>query len=171
MGFPALILLMILAAGVPDLMPRALGLRTHAPYVWLLLALYLTFRARGYGAVGWAIAVGLVEDCLSLDPLGTHGFVLGTTAWLLSEGRSHRGRLEGGPRLLLTALGSLLAGWIYLFRIIPLDGARGGVTAGAFVDAFPTAFFTAILSLFFFPVLDRLGVLDDLCGRSRGLPT
>jgi rod shape-determining protein MreD len=168
MGLPALIVLLLLAAGLPDLMPRALGLSAHAPDLWLALALYLTFRAPGYGAVGWAIAIGLVEDCLSLDPLGTHGFVLGTVAWLFAEGASHRGRLDGGPRLLMTALASVLAGWIYLLRIVPFGG--GVVTAGAFLQAFPTALWTTVLSAALFPLLDHRGVLDDLCGRPRGLP-
>ena len=77
MGLIVLVFWLVLAAGLPDLLPRAFGLSAHAPDLWTALVVYLACRGRGYAAVGWGIVIGLLEDCHSLDPLGTHGFVLG----------------------------------------------------------------------------------------------
>ena len=135
--------------------------------MFLLVVLYLTLRAPGYHAVPWAIGIGLVRDSLSLDPLGTHGFVLGAVAFLFAEGRARRGIVRGGLRLGFVALGALLSGWLYLIRVLPLGGDV--VTFGAFLDVFPVALWTAVLSGALYPFLDRYRLLDDLCGRPRAL--
>jgi rod shape-determining protein MreD len=118
--------------------------------------------------VGWAIVLGLVRDSLSLDPLGTHAFVLGFVAWLFCEGRHHRGRIEGAPRVFFTLLAALLAGWVYLLRILPLGG--GAVSAVDFIHAIPTAVWTTVFAAALYPLLDQLRLLDELCGRTHGLP-
>ncbi len=156
---------MLLATAIPDLSPQVLSIDRHPPDLWVAAALYLAFRARAFKAVGWAIAIGLVRDSVSLDPLGTHAFVLGTIAFLFAEGRSQRGRVEGMTRLMLVGAGALLAGWLYLVRILPLGG--GVVTAGAFVDVLPGVFWTMLLAAGLYPTLDRFHLLDELCGRSH----
>jgi rod shape-determining protein MreD len=163
-----LLVLMLFAAAVPDLCPSALSIHRHPPDLWVAAALYLAFRARGFKAVGWAVLLGLARDSVSLDPLGTHAFVLGTTAFFFAEGRRQRGRIRGTTRLALTGLGCLLASWLYLVRILPLGG--GAVTFGAFVDAVPVALWTTVLAAGLFPVLDRYGLLDEICGRTRAFP-
>jgi rod shape-determining protein MreD len=168
MGIPVLLLLIGVAAALPDLLPDFLSIRSHPPDLWVALTAYLALRARGFESLKWAIFLGLVKDALSLDPLGTHGFVLGAVAWLFAEGGGRRGAVDGLSRLILTAAAALLAGWIYLLRLLPMGG--GVVTAGAFLDALPAALWTTVLSASVFPLLDRWRLLDDLCGRKRGLP-
>jgi hypothetical protein len=109
-----------------------------------------------------------VRDSLSLDPLGTHAFVLGFTAWVFCEGRAHRGRLEGAPRLLLTFLAGLVAGWAYLLRLVPLGTA--GLTGAEILAVVPGAAWTTAFAAALFPLLDHFGVFDDLLGRTRGVP-
>jgi len=163
-----LLALMILAAALPDLLPDVLSIQRHPPDLWAIATLYLALRARGFRSVGWAIAIGAARDCVSLDPLGTHAFVLGCTAFFFCEGRSTRGRLEGSMRAALTGVGVLLAGWLYLLRILPLGG--GVVTFGAFAAAVPTALWSAILAAGLFAVLDRYRLLDEICGRTHAFP-
>ena len=169
MSIVVLLALLVLATALPDLMPQVLSIHRHPPDLWAIAALYLALRARGFRSVGWAIAIGAARDCVSLDPLGTHAFVLGCTAFFFCEGRSSRGRLEGSTRVALTGLGVLVAGWIYLLRILPLGGEV--VTFGAFVDAVPVALWSAVLAAGLFSVLDRYHLLDEICGRTHAFST
>jgi rod shape-determining protein MreD len=169
MGVLVLGVLLLLAAAVPDLVPASLGAHSHPPDLWVAATVYLALRARRFQAIKWAVGIGFVRDGLSLDPLGTHAFVLGTLAWLLAEGSRPRGALTGPLRLFLTAVGAIGASWLYLLRILPMGGAD--VSLGSFVDAFPSALWTTVAAATLFPVLDRGRLLDDLCGRRRdGLP-
>ena len=167
MGLLALVFWVLLAAGLPDAMPRALGLERHAPDLWVALVVYLACRGRGYAAVGWGIVVGLLRDAQSLDPLGTHGFVLGLLAFLLAEGRADRGSLAGLTRVLCVGVGVLVAGGAYMLRMLPLGGA---LSLSTLLDLLPTALWTALAALPLYASADRLHALDDLCGRARGLP-
>jgi rod shape-determining protein MreD len=168
MSLLVLLVLVVAAMALPDTLPAALGLARHPPDLWALAALYLALQARGFRAVGWAVGLGLVRDCVSLDPLGTHGFVLGVVAFLFCEGRRPRGRLAGGGRVLRAGAGVLLAGWIYLLRILPLGG--GVVGLDAFLDAIPVALWSAVAAAGLYPLFDRFGLLDDICGRLRAFP-
>ena len=168
MSLVVLLALMLLAMAMPDLAPHVLSIHRHPPDLWLAIALYIAFRARGFKAVGWAVLIGLVRDSVSLDPLGTHAFVLGTVAFVFAEGRSQRGRVEGMTRMLFASAGALLAGWLYLLRILPLGG--GAVTFGAFIDVIPVVFWTALLAAGLYPTLDRYRLLDELCGRTHAIP-
>ena len=165
MSLVILFVLMILATALPDLLPSFLSLHRHPPDIWALTVLYLAFRARGFKAVGWAVLIGLVRDAVSLDPLGTHGFVLGMLAFVFCEGRRQRGRIDGLGRVLLTGLGVLLGCWLYLLRLLPM--ADSGVTADAFLQAVPIALWSAVMASGLYPILDRYGLLDELCGRSH----
>ena len=165
MSFVLLLALMLLATAVPDLVPSVLAIDRHPPDLWAILALYLAFRARGFRCVGWAVLLGLVRDCVSLDPFGTHGFVLGTIAFIFCEGRKSRGRIEGGTRALLTFVGVLGAGWLYLLRILPLGA--DGVTFEAFLGAVPVALWSTLMAMGLYPVFDRYALFDEICGRSH----
>lgn len=167
MGWVALVLWMVLAAGLPDLLPQALGLSAHGPDLWVALVVYMACLGRGYAAVGPSILVGLLRDAQSLDPLGTHGFVLGMVSLFLCEGRGERGRLTGVARAACVALGSLAASWLYLLRLLPMGG---GLSLSAVASAFPSALWTSLFALPFFATVDRLHAFDDLVGRRHGLP-
>lgn len=168
MAFFALWCFVLLAAALPGLMPRALALAEYPPDPWVLLVVYLALRGRGYAAVGWGILLGSVRDGLSLDPLGTHAFVLGAVAFFFCEGRGHRSAVEGPGRVLATFAAALAAGWLYLFRILPLGG--GVVEVADFLQAVPVAFWTTLVAIGVYPILDHFRVFDDLMGRNRGLP-
>jgi rod shape-determining protein MreD len=165
MSLVILFLLLVLAGALPDLLPSFLSLQRHPPDLWALTTLYLAFRARGFKAVGWGITIGLVRDCVSLDPLGTHAFVLGMTAFLFCEGRRQRGRIDGSARVFLTGVGVLFAGWLYLLRLLPMG--ESGVTFDAYLQAFPVALWSAVMAAGLFSLLDRYRLLDELCGRTH----
>lgn len=167
MGLVALVLWVLLAAALPGMLPARLGLERHAPDLWVALVIYLACRGRGYAAVGWGIAVGLLRDAQSLDPLGTHAFVLGLVGFLFAEGRSERGTLVGGMRAVCLLAGTVAAGWIYVLRMLPVGA---GFDFGDLVAAFPTALWTLVAALPLFASADRLRLFDDLIGRTHGLP-
>lgn len=167
MSLVVLVALLILAGALPDLMPGTLAIDRHPPDLWAVAVLYLAFRARGFKSVGWAVAIGLVRDSVSLDPLGTHAFVLGFVAFVFAEGRRQRGRIDGMGRVVLTFAGVLLAGWLYLVRLLPV--AENAVTAGAFVDAVPIALWSAVLASGLYALFDKYHLLDELCGRRHAL--
>ena len=160
--------LVLLAAAVPDLCPSVLGLRASPPDVWVAVVVYIAMRARGYRAVGWGILLGLVRDALSLDPLGTHAFVLGCVAYLFCEGQRSRGRVDVASAVLAAFAGTILAGWLYIVRTLPV-GSEGLGWADV-VAVFPTALWTALLAVGLYSLLDRFKLLDELRGRPRGLP-
>lgn len=162
-----LVVLLGLGTALPDLAPRTLAIDRHPPDLFLLAAVYLALRAQAWRAVPWAILIGAVRDATSLDPLGTHAFVLGLVAFVFCEGRRERGRVDPAARVLLAGAASLLAGWLYLLRVLPY--APDLVSGAAFVDALPTALWTALLGALLFPLLDRYRALDELCGRPRAL--
>ena len=168
MALFALWCFVLLASALPGLMPGVLSLETYPPDPWLLLVAYLALRGRGYSAVGWAIAIGIVQDALSLDPLGTHAFVLGFVAFVFSEGRRHRSPPAGAGRVLATFGAALLAGWLCVLRLLPVGGHA--IEVADVFRAVPTAFWTTVLAAGLYPLLDHYQVFDDLLGRRRGLP-
>jgi len=166
-GVVVLVLWLVLAAGLPDQLPAAFGLARHAPDLWVLLVVYMACRGRGYTAVGWGILVGLLRDAHSLDPLGTHGFVLGLVGLVFAEGRADRGALTGALRGAYVFAGVVLAGWVYVLRMLPLGGS---LALPDLLAVLPTALWTALAALPLCATLDRLRAFDDLLGRARGLP-
>jgi rod shape-determining protein MreD len=170
-GAPVLLLLTFLAAAVPDLAPRALGLDRFPPDLFVGLVAYLALRGRGEGVVLWACLVGVAKDAASLDPLGTHAFVLGALAWLLARdegrGRGDRRPLAGVSRAVAVAGAVLLAQVLYAARTWPVGGRLPSF--GTFLEAFPVALSTAVVLAPLFALLDRTGALDDLAGRTDAL--
>ena len=168
MALFALWCFVLIAGALPGLWPDVLAISAHPPDPWVLLVAYLALRGRGFKAIGWGIGLGLVRDALSLDPLGTHAFVLGTTAFLFCEGRRHRSPVDGPLRLFGSFGFALVAGWLYLLRILPMEGA--GVVGSDIFRVVPMAFWTALVGVGVYPILDHFRVFDDLMGRPRGLP-
>ena len=80
MGLLVLFALSVLGCAVPDFAPSTWGIARHAPDLFTAVAAYLGLRGRGAGALTGAVLLGLLQDCASLDPLGTHAFVLGVVA-------------------------------------------------------------------------------------------
>ncbi len=163
MGVLVLFAWVVLASAAPDAMPSWLSIDRHAPDLFVALTAYLALRADGHGVVRWGIVLGLAKDCVSLDPLGTHAFVLGTVAYLLARRRSPASEARGASRALLTGAAELLAHVLYLLRSLPLH--RGGPGLSALPAGFPIALWTALQSWPLFALLDRTRVLDDLAGR------
>ena len=168
MAFLALWCFLMLAAAVPGLWPRALGIAAYPPDPWVILVVYFAMRGRGFAAVGWGIALGFVKDALSLDPLGTHAFVLGTMAFFFCEGRRHRTPVDGAMRVAAVFGASLVAGWLYVLRVLPMGG--GAASWSDVFAAVPTALWTTLVAAGLYPLLDHYKVFDDLMGRHRGLP-
>jgi rod shape-determining protein MreD len=156
------------ASALSGLWPDVLALRAYPPDPWVLLTAYLALRGRGFKAVGWAVALGAVRDALSLDPLGTHAFVLGAVAFAFCEGRRHRTPAQGPVRLLATFGAVLVAGWLYLLRVLPMGNVH--LSAADVFGVVPTAFWTTLIAAGVYPILDHFRVFDDLMGRPRGIP-
>jgi rod shape-determining protein MreD len=168
-GALVLLLLTFLAAAVPDLAPRFLGIDRYPPDLLTALAVYLALRGRGEGVVLWGCLLGAAKDATSLDPLGMHAFVLGTVAWLFSRDRERGGGdpLGGVSRAVAVAGGVILAHVLYALRAWPVGGR--GVPLGTLLGAFPTALVTAVFTAPLFALLDRTGALDDVAGRPHAL--
>jgi cell shape-determining protein MreD len=156
----------VLACAVPDFVPAALGIQRHAPDLFVAMAVALGLRGRGPGALAGAVVLGALKDCASLDPLGTHAFVLGVVALVFQ--RSDGGEpVRGASRAILVALGVLLAHALLLVRMLVIP--RLGVGFASIGGAFPTALWTALVSWPLLSALDRLHLLDDFGGSRRGL--
>ena len=167
MGLLVVFALAVLACAVPDLAPPFLGISRHCPDLFVAVAVNLGLRGKGAGALGAAVALGLLQDCASLDPLGTHAFVLGFIAYVFQRPERDE-RVNGASRAILVALGSLLAHVLLLVRLLVVT--RGGLGFSSIGGAFPTALWTALASWPLFSLLDRTHALDDFGGRRRGLP-
>ena len=168
MGPAVLLLLAMLAAAVPDLVPNWLGVASSPPDLFAALAVFLALRADGYGAVPWAILLGLAEDASSLDPAGCHAFALGAAALALSRPRSSPAS-TGAGRAFAVAGGTLLAHVIYVLRMIPV--APEGLGLAALFGGVAVAFWTGLLSWPLLSLLERTRALDGLVGRTRGAST
>lgn len=166
----------VVAAALRDAMPDRFGLAAHPPDLHVALAAWLALRAAGPRVVVWGIVLGLLVDCASLDPLGTHAFVLGTVTWLFSrrhdplDARSfdRRSAVRGPTGALLplcVALASVAASALYALRCLPMYGDVAALSG--FVERLPAALTTALVSWPLLVVLDRTGALDDLTGHRR----
>lgn len=160
----ALVLLVVLASAVPDLCPSTLSIDRHAPDLFLATVVFLVVRGRGFSALPYAILVGLARDCLSVDPLGTHAFVLGTVAFVLVRTRSGSVPPTGVARLAKTFAASLGASALYYLRLLPVAEARAPVST--LLDALPVALWTTLAAAPLFTLLDHLRVLDSTAGRT-----
>ena len=168
MGFLVLFALAVLACAVPDFAPAALGIHRHAPDLFAAVAVSLGLRGRGSGALAGAVVLGLLQDCASLDPLGTHAFVLGLVAFVFQ--RSDGGEpMRGASRALLVALGTLLAHALLWLRLLVIMQASPGFASIG--QAFPTALWTALASWPLLSLMDRTHALDDFGGGRRGFST
>ncbi len=167
MSYLVLFGLILLSLALPDLCPPVLGLDRHPPDLWLVIVVYLALRCPGYRAVPWGVGVGLVRDAASIDPLGTHGFILGTVAFLFCEGRRRRGAVDGGMALLAVLAAGLVAGWLYPLRTLP---ATGSLSPALFAHGTFTAITTTVLAAGLLPLFDRYHLLDEIGGRARGVP-
>ena len=166
MGLLVLYAIAVLACAVPDFAPAFLGVSRHPPDLFVAVAAYLGLRGHGAGALVGAVVLGCLRDFASLDPLGTHAFVLATVTFLfLRPERAHVP--TGWTRALLVGLACLLAHVLLLLRLLVIspDGP-GFATLGG---AFPTALWTALASWPLLALLDKSGLIEDLTGARRGL--
>lgn len=170
MGVFAVFGWVLLACAMPDLAPRTLSMDRHAPDLFVALVAYLALRSDGLDVVPWAIAIGVAQDCASLDPLGTHAFVLGFVGFVFArrEGASSRARVRG-PGLGITIAGAaLLAHVLYVVRMIPV--LRVGPSFVGLLAGAPAALWTAVFAWPLLALLDRAHAFDGVTGRPRGLP-
>lgn len=166
MGILVLFALAVLGCAIPDFAPSWLGIARHAPDLFTAVAAYLGLRGRGTGALIGAVMLGLLQDCASLDPLGTHAFVLGVVALVFL--RPGRDEVVNGPsRAILVALACVLARFILVVRTLAVtpDGPR----FDSIVSAFPVAFWTALATWPLLSLLERTHALEDFTGGARGV--
>lgn len=169
MGVLVLFAWVVLATAVPDAAPHWLAIDRHAPDLFVAMVAYLALRSDGHGVVPWGIALGAAKDCVSIDPLGTHAFVLGTVAYVLARRRSSFDTTTGVSRALTVAGAVLLARVLYILRCLPLQLHGPSFSFSQLLDALPSALWTAVFSWPLMALLDGTGALDDVTGRRRGL--
>lgn len=168
MGFLVLFAVCVLACAVPDAAPAVLGIARYPPDLFVAVAAWLGMRGRGAGALAGAVFLGCLRDFASLDPLGTHAFVLGAVAFLFL--RPDRVHAPTGPaRALLVGLACVLAHGLLLLRLLVMS--KDAPAFDSFGGAFPTALWTALVSWPLLSLLDRAHLLDDLAGARRGVST
>lgn len=165
MGLLVLFAWAVAAGAVADLAPARFGLDRHPPDLWVAMAAYLALRGAGVHGVRWAVLLGLLEDGASLDPLGTHGFVLGATTLLLARPPSSDRRPLGLTLPLTVACATVLARALYAVRCLPLH--RDVPFLPTVLAGFPAALWTALATWPLLAALDRVGAVDDLLGRRR----
>jgi rod shape-determining protein MreD len=168
-GALVLLLLTFLAAAVPDLAPRVMGLDRFPPDLLTALVVYLALRGRGDGVVLWGCLLGVAKDAVSLDPLGTHAFVLGAVAWAFARDRERGAAapVAGVARAAAVAGAVLLAHVLYAVRVWPVGGLVP--SAATLLRAVPIALVTAVATAPLFALLDATGALDDVAGRPDAL--
>jgi len=166
MGLLVLFAIAVLACAVPDLAPSLLGISAHPPDLFVAVAAWLGLRGRGAGALVGAVVLGCLRDFASIDPLGTHAFVLGTVAFVfLRPERAHVA--TGWSRALLVGLACVLAHGLLLVRLLVVS--RDAPDFASIASAFPTALWTALASWPLLALLDKSRLLEDLTGARRGL--
>lgn len=165
MGLLVLLAWAVLAGAVPDLSVARLGLDRAPPDLWVAMATFLALKGSGYHVVKWGILLGLLADCASLDPLGTHAFVLGTVTFLFARRHGDVRGVTGALVPLSIALATIVARVLYVVRCLPLH--RDGPVLAPLLAAFPAALTTALVSWPLLVLLERAGALDDLTGRRR----
>ncbi len=163
MGLLVLLAWAVLAGAVPDVVVPRLGAFGAPPDLYVALATFLALKGNGVHAVKWGILLGLLADCASLDPLGTHAFVLGSVAFLFAR-RHGDARPVGGVLVPLSvALATVVARVLYVVRCLPLH--QGGPVLDPLRSALPAALATALVSWPLLLLLERSGAIDDLTGR------
>ncbi len=167
MGFLVLFAVAVLACAVPDFAPAFLGISAHSPDLFVAVAAYLGLRGRGAGALAGAVVLGCLQDFTSLDPLGTHAFVLASVTFVYL--RPERTQAPTGwSRALLVGLACVLAHGILVLRLLVVSPDGPGFAS--IKGAFPTALWTALASWPLLALLDRTRLLEDLTGARRGRP-
>src|SRR5262249_27435233 len=96
----------------------------HAPDLYVALAAYLALRARTISVVKWGILLGCLKDCASLDPLGTHAFVLGATTFLFARPRDEDTPVATGLAMVLSVFGPALDPGAARRRLVPRAARR-----------------------------------------------
>lgn len=165
MGLLVLLAWAVLAGAVPDLAITRLGLDRAPPDLYVAMATFLALKGSGYHVVKWGILLGLLADCASLDPLGTHAFVLGTVAFLFARRHGDARGVTGALVPVALALATVVARALYVVRCLPLH--QGGPILAPLAAALPVALSTALVSWPLLVLLDRVGAIDDLTGRRR----
>lgn len=163
MGLVVVFAWAILSGALPDLAPTRFGLDRAPPDLYVALATYLALRGTGYHVVKWGILLGFLVDCASLDPLGTHAFVLGTVTFLFARSRGASRGATGALLPLAVAAATVVARVLYALRCLPLH--RDVPVLGTVLGAFPAALTTALVSWPLLVLLDRTGAVADLTGR------
>jgi cell shape-determining protein MreD len=155
----------MLACAAPDAAPAWLGIDRSPPDLFVAFAAWLSIRSTGLHVIPWAIVLGLLADCASLDPLGTRAFALGTTSFLFVRRRDGGRDVTGVQVPITVAAFALVAHGVYVLRVLPMQ--RDGSFFSSLVAGLPTVAWTGLLSWPLLLLLDRSGVADDLTGRRR----
>ncbi len=152
MAYFGLLLAVLLDNILRLLAPDVLGFQTAPPDLPLVTALYIGFRAKNTGQLGYAIILGILADCFSAGPVGHFAFLFGVAAYCALRVR----RFVPPDAFVSHVVACLFCGLLtaFLGLLMAVVTIRGQVGAG-FTRALLEAFTSALVAPFVFGIWDR----------------
>lgn len=148
MAYLGLLLAVVLDQTVRLLSPFGAPL----PDLPLITALYIGFRARDTGQLGYAVALGVLADCFSAHPVGHFAFLYGATAYVALRLR----RYVPPDAFVSHVVACLFCGLVGAFLALLLAAATTrGLVGSGFSRALLVACASAPLAPVVFGVWDR----------------
>ena len=89
MVYVGLLLVVIVDHAMRLLLPDVFGLRYAPPSLALLTALYIGFRSKRAGQLGYAVLLGILADSMSSHGIGHFAFLFGVGAYFASRIRRY----------------------------------------------------------------------------------
>ena len=152
MAYLGLLFVVVLDNAFQLLAPHGLGLRTAAPDLPLVTAVYIGFRARNTNELGLAILLGALVDCFSARPLGHFAFLYGSAAYFAL----HIRRYVPSDAFISHVVACLVCGLVTALLGLLLSVATGvGVVGPGFSRTLVEAATTAVVAPFVFGLWDR----------------
>lgn len=147
------------------LAPHGVGLRTAAPDLPLVTAIYIGFRARDTGELGLAILLGGLVDCFSARPLGHFAFLYGSAAYFALHVRRYVPSDAFVSHIVACLFCAVLAALLGL--LVSVAAGVGAVGPG-FSRTLLEALTTSLIAPFVFSLWDRSRFFRRALGGQGG---
>lgn len=133
------------------------------PDLLFLFTIYFSFKEGDFRGAWIGFIVGLVQDAISLTPLGWQALPKGIIGFLVGRhGRSIRGESLFSLGIMIFLLSLVKSAILIFFAYIFIEGQLAMV----YKSAFPEAIYNAILGPMLFTIYDRIFALNIVGGSS-----
>jgi rod shape-determining protein MreD len=152
MVYVGLFLVVLIDHAMRLLLPDWFGLQYAPPSLALLTALYIGFRSKRTGQLGYAVLLGVMADALSSHGVGHFAFLFGVGAYIAS--RIRRYLPPDASIAIVVAVffcSVVMASFALLIAVVHANGHIGAGFARSVVQALANA----ALAPLFYPVLDQ----------------